>query len=187
MSMRTSNDSVTNGETVPNGKSAKRKAIPDRVTSGSVPVRDRLIELDRRQLHAVIATESDGQPYTSLIAYALAPDAESIVFLTPRSTQKYRNILRNPQVSLLIDTRTNTRRDYLSAESITIVGTAHPIRRGAKWSKIAGILTRKHPRFETLLSSPETALVEITIVRCIHVTSFQSVSVWEARSSDRLR
>lgn len=169
------------GGTVPNGRSARKKAIPDRVMSGSAPVRERLIELDREQLHAVLATESNGQPYTSLIAYALTPDAGSIVFLTPRTTQKYRNILQNPRVSLLIDTRTNTQRDYLSAEAMTIVGTAHPIRKGAKWSKIAGILTRKHPRFEALLASPETALVEITIVRSIHVTNFQSVSIWQAR------
>ena len=79
--------------------------IPDRVKKGTTSVLDRSTALNKDQLHAVLATVLDGQPYTSMIAYALTPDKKRIVFSTPRKTQKYRNILNNSRVSLLIDTR----------------------------------------------------------------------------------
>lgn len=128
-------------------------------------------------MHAVLATESEGQPYTSLISYAVTPDAKGIVFATPKSTQKYKNILKNRCVSILIDTRSNTEKDYTDAEAITILGNAHPIRRGKKWMEYAKILKRKHKRLASFIDSSETALVYINITKYIHVTKFQSVSV----------
>lgn len=62
-------------------------SLPDRVYKGNIPVLERLSVLDKKQLHAVLATESDGQPYTSMIAYALTADKKGIVFVTSRKTQ----------------------------------------------------------------------------------------------------
>lgn len=152
--------------------------IPDRVTKGSTPVIERLKSLDREQLHAVLATDSNGQPYTSMIAFALSPDGKSIVFATPQKTAKYKNIMENNKVSLLIDTRSNTPKDYMNAESLTVLGYAQPIRRGKKRLELAGVLIRKHPGLHTMLESPRTRLLCITIIRCIHVTRFQTVSEW---------
>jgi len=157
------------------------ESIPDRVKKGTVPVLERLNAMDKDQLHAVLATELDGQPYTSMIAYALSPDKKGIVFATPRKTQKYKNILKNNRVSLLIDTRSNTEKDYMSAESLTILGNAIPVRKGEKWSKLAGVLIRKHPNLNEIIHSPETKLIFVKITRCIHVTRFQTVSEWIPR------
>lgn len=153
-----------------------RKGIPSRVSKGSVSVIDRLIILNKAQRHAVLATDSDGQPYSSLIAYALTSDIKGIIFATPKSTRKYKNILKNRCVSLLIDTRSNTEKDYMDAESITILGNAYPVRRGKKWSELAEILKKKHPRLTSFIDSHETALVYIEIIKCIHVTKFQTIS-----------
>ncbi|MFH1703869.1 MAG: pyridoxamine 5'-phosphate oxidase family protein [Nitrospirota bacterium] len=157
------------------------ESIPDRVKKGTVPVLERLNAIDKDQLHAVLATELDGQPYTSMIAYALSPDKKGIVFATPQKTQKYKNILKNNRVSLLIDTRSNTEKDYMSAESLTILGNAIPVRKGEKWSKLAGVLIRKHPNLNEIIHSPETKLIFVKITRCIHVTRFQTVSEWISR------
>jgi nitroimidazol reductase NimA-like FMN-containing flavoprotein (pyridoxamine 5'-phosphate oxidase superfamily) len=153
-----------------------KELLPERVTKGSEDILERLSALDRNQLHAVLATESDGQPYTSMIAYALTPDNKEIVFLTPRKTQKYKNILKNSCVSLLIDTRSNTEKDYMNAESLTILGNAKPVRKGKRWSELAGVLIQKHPALTKIIDSPETKLLCIKINRCIHVTRFQTVS-----------
>jgi nitroimidazol reductase NimA-like FMN-containing flavoprotein (pyridoxamine 5'-phosphate oxidase superfamily) len=158
-----------------------KESIPDRVKKGSAPVPERLHALDKEQLHAVLATALDGQPYTSMIAYALTPDRKGIVFATPRRTQKYKNILKNNRVSLLIDTRSNSIKDYMSAESLTIFGNAMPVKKGRKWAELAGILTRKHPNLGEIINSPETTLIFIKIIRCIHVTRFQTVSEWILR------
>jgi nitroimidazol reductase NimA-like FMN-containing flavoprotein (pyridoxamine 5'-phosphate oxidase superfamily) len=153
-----------------------RKSIPHKVSKGSVSVPERLRILNKTQMHAVLATDSDGHPYPSLIAYALTFDMKGIVFATPKSTRKYKNILKNRCVSLLIDTRSNTEKDYMDAESITILGNAYPVRRGKKWSELAEILKKKHPRLISFIDSPETALVYIEIITCIHVTEFQTIS-----------
>jgi len=157
------------------------ESIPDRVKKGSAPILERLNALDKDQLHAVLATESDGQPYTSMIAYALTPDKKGIVFITPQKTRKYKNILKNNKVSLLIDTRANTEKDYMSAESLTILGNAKPVRKGGKWSELAGVLILKHPNLNKIIHSPETKLILVKITRCIHVTRFQTVSEWISR------
>jgi uncharacterized pyridoxamine 5'-phosphate oxidase family protein len=129
----------------------------------------------------VLATESDGQPYTSMIAFALSSDKKGIVFITPQKTRKYKNILKNNRVSLLIDTRSNTEKDYMSAESLTILGNAFPVRKGVKWSELTKVLIRKHPKLNEIIHSAETKLIFIKITRCIHVTRFQTVSEWIAR------
>jgi len=158
-----------------------KESIPDRVKKGSAPILERLNALDKDQLHAVLATALDGQPYTSMIAYALTPDKKGIVFATPRKTQKYKNILKNNRVSLLIDTRSNTEKDYMSAESLTILGNAMSVRKGEKWSELTEALIQKHPNLNEIIRSHETKLIFIKITRCIHVTRFQTVSEWIAR------
>jgi general stress protein 26 len=154
-------------------------SIPDRVTKGKTFIPDRLRILDGIQPHAVLATESAGQPYTSLIAFALTPDIKGLIFVTPKSTRKYKNILKNNRVSLLIDTRTNTVKDYMGAESVTILGNAHRVRSGEKWTRIAGIFAKKHARLKKIITSLETALILVEITDCIHVTKFQRVSIWK--------
>jgi heme iron utilization protein len=158
-----------------------KESIPDRVKKGSAPIFERLNALDKDQLHAVLATESDGQPYTSMIAYALTPDKKGIVFITPQKTRKYKNILKNNNISLFIDTRSNTEKDYMNAESLTILGNAIPVRKGRKWSELAGVLVRKHPDLNKIMHSIETRLIFVKISRCIHVTRFQTVSEWISR------
>jgi nitroimidazol reductase NimA-like FMN-containing flavoprotein (pyridoxamine 5'-phosphate oxidase superfamily) len=158
-----------------------KESLPDRIKKGTISVLDRLNALDKDQLYAVLATDSDGQPYSSMIAYALSPDKKGIVFATPRKTQKYKNILKNNRVSLLIDTRSNTEKDYMSAESLTILGNAKRVRKGGKWSVLAGVLMQKHPNLNEIIRSPETKLIFVKITRCIHVTRFQTVSEWISR------
>jgi uncharacterized pyridoxamine 5'-phosphate oxidase family protein len=157
------------------------ESIPDRVKNGTIPVLERLNAMDKEQLHAVLATESDGQPYTSMIAFALSPEKKGIVFITPQKTRKYKNILKNNHVSLLIDTRSNTEKDYMSAESLTILGNAFPVRKGERWSELTKVLIRKHPKLNEIIHSAETKLIFVKINQCIHVTRFQTVSEWIAR------
>jgi heme iron utilization protein len=156
-----------------------KTAIPDRVRKGTVSVAERVSALNKTCLHAVLATDAAGQPYTSLIAYALTPDMKGVLFATPKATRKYRNILKNPRVSLLIDTTTNTPKDYMKAESVTLLGNARPIRRSKTRTELAAIFLKKHPKLEETIHSRKIALIFIKISKCIHVTKFQSVSVWD--------
>ncbi len=154
-----------------------KEILPDKVKKGVAPAMERLAILDGSQLYGVLATAADNQPYTSMVAYALTPDGKGVVFITPRKSLKFRSMLRNRRVSLLIDSRTNTPKDYLDAESITVLGDAIPIKRGGRWNNLAQVLTSKHPNLREVMDSPETRLILVEMSHCIHVTRFQTVSV----------
>jgi nitroimidazol reductase NimA-like FMN-containing flavoprotein (pyridoxamine 5'-phosphate oxidase superfamily) len=147
-----------------------KKPIPPITREGRVSVIERLKVLG---------------PYTSLVAYAFTPDMTHLVFATPRATQKYKNILNNKNVSLLIDTRSNTARDYLQAEAVTILGTAAAVRRGPKRTEIAKHLTEKHPDLTAFVDTSSTALVRVKIYECYHVSQFQAVTHWTNDRSDQ--
>lgn len=157
------------------------KEIPVKVSQGKVFIPDRLRVLNRTQQQAVLATVSNDQPFTSLIAYALTPDMKGVIFATPKDTTKYRNILKKKQVAILIDTRTKTGSDYLETEAVTIIGTAWPIRRGKEWSDLAEIFVKKNPKLTQFVKSPTTALIFVEIAHCLHVSGFQTVSAWHLR------
>ena len=43
----------------------------------------------------------------------------------------------------------------------------------------------KHPELEPFIADPSTAVMLVTISRCVHVDSFQSVTVWKPRPLSR--
>ena len=160
-------------------RTGKRVDVPHRIVRGTADVLARLRELEKGQLHAVLATAAEGRPYTSLVAYALAPGGMGVLFSTGKRTRKYRNILANAAVSILIDTRANTGRDYLTAESLTIEGSARPLRRGRSRDEMGKVFLSKHPVLEAFVADRETALVLVEAEQIVHVGRFQEVTVWK--------
>jgi hypothetical protein len=56
---------------------------------------NRIKNLFDSQSLAVLATQSNAQPYASLVAFAATEDLKQIIFLTPNTTRKYANIESN--------------------------------------------------------------------------------------------
>jgi len=151
-------------------------AVPRRGDAG-VPAR--LAALDRARRHAALATDAGGEPYLSLVAFALAPDGAAVLFATPRRSRKYRNLRANPRVSLLLDTRGERDRDYGSAEAITVVGRACVLRAGSSgWRETERALRTKHPVLAAFIGAATTALVRVEIEEAVHVAGFQRVTTW---------
>lgn len=119
---------------------------------GSTDVLPRLMELSRHQRYAVLAT---------------------------RGSRKYRNLRADPRVALLLDSRANSVRDYLEAESITVEGLARPVRRGARRELLTALLCRRHPALRSFVADAGTALVVVEARQVVHVGRFQKVSVWK--------
>lgn len=158
------------------------KNIPLITTQGNTDVKARLKYLNEKERYAVLATDSDGQPFTSLIAYALTDDLKGVIFATPKNTSKYKNILQNPRVSVLIDSRFKSGCDYLNTESVTIIGIAHPLRKGRKRTELSSILMKKHSKLSTFIKSSTTALILIGVAHYIHVGNFQCISEWQVKT-----
>jgi nitroimidazol reductase NimA-like FMN-containing flavoprotein (pyridoxamine 5'-phosphate oxidase superfamily) len=84
--------------------------------------------------------------------------------VTHRKTQKYQNLLENPAVSLLIDTREKTSRTRTQA--LTVEGTFHRVENETKKVKVRNILLKNHPHLEGFIDHPDAELI------CIKIEAF---------------
>jgi len=50
------------------------------------------------------------------------------------------------------------------------------VRKGKKRDALCRLVVRKHPRLGDFVQAKSTVLVEIEIINCLHVTSFQAVT-----------
>jgi nitroimidazol reductase NimA-like FMN-containing flavoprotein (pyridoxamine 5'-phosphate oxidase superfamily) len=87
-------------------------------------------------------------------------------------------MIKNNRVSLVIDTRENTKEDYLGAEAVTIFGRAREVKQKQARTGMAAILTRKHPALREFVEASTTALMLVKIEYCLHVGKFQTVTKW---------
>ena len=153
--------------------------LPKKAKKGNAYVQKILNSFDENEHFAVLATQGADIPYTSLVAYAMAPDLKRLIFSTTRKTRKYKNILSSRHVSLLIDNRSSGNKALMETEAITILGLARPLRKGTSREECAKIFLAKHPNFDKFIKAPTTTLISVEISCCIHVGKFQVVSVWE--------
>jgi len=157
----------------------QKEKVPSTTRKGRVLIPERLQVLDRTEYFAVLATDDGGQPYTSLVNFALTPDCREVIFATPKATRKYRNMMKTRSVAILIDNRSKKTKNLMGTEAVTVIGNARPLRRGKTWEAFAKIYTKKHPDLTEFVRSPSTALMVVDARRCIHVSQFQTISVWD--------
>jgi nitroimidazol reductase NimA-like FMN-containing flavoprotein (pyridoxamine 5'-phosphate oxidase superfamily) len=135
----------------------------------------RLDNLLESQSLAVLATEREGAPYTSLLAFAAA--GRSVVYLaTTRSSRKWANLASNQNVSLLLDDRANDAADFTEAAAATGIGTACECpAEDEEHARLA--LAARHPHLTDFLNSPSTSVVRVEIERWYVVQRFQAVTM----------
>ena len=129
--------------------------------------------LDSQRL-AVLATQGQIRPYGSLVAFAATEDLKSILFATTRATRKYANLLKNPGVALVIDTRTNQTADFADAAAVTALGDVEEIA-DHEQQELVSIYLDKHPYLREFVASPTTALLRVDVKTYIMVSRFQNV------------
>ena len=133
-------------------KMTTKEQIPVKTQKGNAVIPERLKALNAEEYFAVLATDDGHRPYTSLVAYALTPDAKKIIFATPKKTRKYTNIISSANVALLIDNRSKRKKNLLETEAITIIGIAKPVRKGKTWDELAKIFLMKHSDLEEFIN-----------------------------------
>lgn len=126
------------------------------------------------QRFAVLATQSDDQPYSNLVAFAEADELRRLVFVTSRDTRKYTNARLNNKASLLIDSRTNQASDLQSAVAITALGTTGEVDKSNE-AYLVERYTSKHPQLADFLHRASNALMEVLINEYV-VATFEGVS-----------
>jgi len=115
----------------------------------------------------VLATVSGGNPHCSLMAYATDDDCREIYMVTQKGTKKYNNLIKNPSVSLLIDTREEqTTSRSLQVKALTIAGLFQEIDDERKKKLIRTRLLERHPYLAGFIDQTDAELI------CIKATSF---------------
>ena len=144
--------------------------LPDSVQA----LLSRLLET---QKYAVLATDNNGQPYTSLMAFSVTEDFQSFILMTERGRLKYENLMANPRVAIMIDNRENLGRDLDEAVAVTAQGLAEEIAGDARDEWRAFCLAR-HPALQAFADSPTCALIRIKVTSYVIVRCFQEVIEW---------
>jgi nitroimidazol reductase NimA-like FMN-containing flavoprotein (pyridoxamine 5'-phosphate oxidase superfamily) len=135
-----------------------------------------LADLLDSQLVAVLSTSSRGEPYSCLVSFEMTKDLRHLVFATMRQRLKYRNIMSNPRVSLIVDNRENKASDLQQAVSASILGTAADTK-GKRREDCASLLLARHPELEDFVAHPDCAVICVSIDRYYLVTNFESVTI----------
>ena len=137
-------------------------------------LKQRLQILFTSQKLAALATQDQGQPYASLIAFAASDDLKELYFVTPRATRKFAYLQANPRVALLMDSRSNQDSDIHRAIAVTAVGKAAEVTE-AERREVLELYLSKHPHLEEFVKSPSCALVRVTVATLYVVSRFQRV------------
>lgn len=135
---------------------------------------DVLNELCGNQPLAVLATAAGSAPYANLVAVACTLDLRNLYFATSRATRKWRNLATNPQVSLLMDNRSNQAKDFSQAAAATLLGTAKELT-GLKRQEGQDFYLAKHPHLSQFLATPDCVFFQVTVHHIYLVTQFQEV------------
>lgn len=126
----------------------------------------------------VLATSDDGYPYTSLITILVPDDSRYLYFPTPRDTRKYSNIAHNANVSVLLDNRSKYGDSAGGLYALSILGSAHEVETGAI-PNCKDQFARKHPHLADFIALPDTALIQVDILKIILVEEFQNVRIFD--------
>lgn len=159
--------------------------VPDEIVGEAAPDHGSCEDLARiirrlvdSQPYGVLCTQGQGQPYGSLVAYAMTPDLGSAVFATQKATRKYRLLSECVHVALVVDNRSALPGRLMEVEAVTATGRAHEVATGPEFEQWSRLLTDRHPYLDTFVRSVSSGLFRIDLVRYFHVTRFQEVRQW---------
>jgi len=107
---------------------------------------------------AVLATEGNGQPHTSLIAITPFGNFRQLIFATYRNTLKYRNIANNNKVAVLIERAFVNMTGLNESAVLTIIGHTEEINIKENSAAYQAHLKR-HPEMESFMNSSDCALI----------------------------
>jgi hypothetical protein len=146
--------------------------------SEEMPLPMRIARLVQERPYGVLCTQSQSQPYGSLVALAATEDLTSFVFSTPITTRKYRWLSECEHVALVIDSRSGAPAELMQVEAVTATGRAHVVPPGPDFAQWADLLIGRHPHLAAFVRAESSALVRVEVIRYFHVCRFQEVRQW---------
>jgi nitroimidazol reductase NimA-like FMN-containing flavoprotein (pyridoxamine 5'-phosphate oxidase superfamily) len=125
-------------------------------------MRDRVKAFLKGKDMCVLATTHEGRPHCSLMAYFADQEAEWIYMVTHRSTTKYKNLLSNEQVSLLVDNRCEgSPSERSKIQALTVHGTFNLVEDEERRTQILEQFLTRHPHMKEFLDHPEVEIISV--------------------------
>ena len=131
------------------------------------PSQDRFVRSAR---HGHLATaDAKGRPHVIPVSYVFDGQAiYSVLDAKPKSTphrqlRRVRNILANPQVSLVVD---HYEEDWSRLRYVMVLGEAGLLQEGEEWARAIVMLREKYPQYQEM-DLDESPVIKIMPVRFI--------------------
>ncbi len=134
--------------------------------------------LVNQAMYGVLATQIQGQPYSSMVSLAFSEDLKMGVFATPETTRKYRILTQEDRISVLVDNREKHPENIMKIEAVTITGRANRITKGQEYKDLTELLENKHPYMADFISAETCALFCIEPLRFFYSRRFHEVYEW---------
>ena len=121
-----------------------------------------LHDLMTTQNFGVLCTQSQGQPYGSLMCFATSDDLARVWFATERNTRKFQHIHADNRVAFLVDNTGNEPSDTFEAVVATGTGRVGELD-GVDRSAALERYLFKNPQLTEFVASPSCALLQLTV------------------------
>jgi hypothetical protein len=125
-------------------------------------IEDTIRRVLERNRFAVLATQRDGQPHASLIAFTPLEGLRFLAFATYRQTVKYASIQQDRRVAILVEDRDRDARHAGGRLVLTALGEAIETPLEERQAHLATHAAR-HPDLQKFLSSPECEFVRVAV------------------------
>lgn len=127
------------------------------------------------QSFAILSTRNENNPpHSAIVCFVHADDLSTLIFVTPRSSRKFANLISHPQVTLFIDDRTPFLSDLNDIWGIEAKGHFKIPEDREKPGYMDQFL-RKYPDLSNFADSSSSAWCLIEVESYDVVRSFQDV------------
>lgn len=121
-----------------------------------------LHDLMTTQNFGVLCTQSQGQPYGSLMCFATSDDLARVWFATERNTLKFKHMHENDRVAFLVENTSNDPSDTFEAVVATGTGRVGELDGAEKSAALERYLV-KNPQLTEFVASPSCALLQLKV------------------------
>jgi nitroimidazol reductase NimA-like FMN-containing flavoprotein (pyridoxamine 5'-phosphate oxidase superfamily) len=125
---------------------------------------NKMKEIIRKNDLCVLATVSDKRPHCSLMSYVSDEEVTEIYMVSQKESRKYLNLLRNPAVSLLIDTREEYRGgEGVKIKALSVEGEYKPLNDPVKRDSVRLQILKQNPHLNDFLNDPRAEIFSIRL------------------------
>ena len=134
--------------------------------SEAASLNDLVRRLFAAQPVGILATQSARHPYCNIVAFTPSDGLGALLIATPRFTSTYRNMLKHPDVALMVDNRCAQSPDFTEGIAVTCLGKASTVPED-EFEACSERHFARHTDLREHLDTPDCALVSISVERYV--------------------